>query len=323
MTIAAARVGAVLEAFETWCAARHLVPTLAATVASARESYPLAAIDLLLGFDAIEAECRNHEGIESRWVCALNLGTLETLLVPYESVHLDFRVPMAPGDGVWLCSTIGLASGNTLAEAVLHGLLEVVEHHSEASWLDLDLGQRRLTRIDVSSLRGLAVTLVERLAERGVSCALWDQTSADCGITSAFAGIVEADPSRDWHTLPLATGTGAHLDEHVAAYRALIEAVQSRATYITGARDDLFDDDYLHIFDSTHLAGALAEIAEPSYVRFTSSSVVVSAQEQLVEVLHRLAVRGWNEILAVDLTPRDSPFCVARVIVPGMRTASE
>lgn len=168
--------------------------------------------------------------------------------------------------------TNGLASGNSLEEAICHALCEVIERDA-VSIADLcasSIPYSILTSI-VNSLakqkngRSHAVQLheaefvddssifpdvniseimeyepikflVRRFATAGIPLLIKDITQEDIGIPTFVASSIE------WITNDygyFAKGFGTHLDSRIALIRAITELSQTRAINIQGARDDL------------------------------------------------------------------------------------
>ncbi|MFI4997214.1 MAG: YcaO-like family protein, partial [Hyphomicrobiales bacterium] len=69
------------------------------------------------------------------WVPGRDLMSGRTVLVPEEVVRLDFSVPQPEHYGWFRSTSNGLAAGNTLAEASLHAICELVERDAFSLWL--------------------------------------------------------------------------------------------------------------------------------------------------------------------------------------------
>jgi YcaO-like protein with predicted kinase domain len=63
--------------------------------------------------------------IELLWVEGCDLMSDENLWLPFEMVHTNFTVPKPTGTGCFYASSNGLASGNSLAEAISHAVCEL------------------------------------------------------------------------------------------------------------------------------------------------------------------------------------------------------
>jgi ribosomal protein S12 methylthiotransferase accessory factor len=124
-------------------------------------------------------------------------------------------------------STNGLASGNTLEEATLHALLEILERDSIAMTLAHD--ESHLVRS--ASLPSLFQELLPAWNKVGVELIvrfLPNQFGLPC-----FEAVLH-EPARD--DLRLARGWGCHLDRDIALARAICESAQSRIYVIDSRR---------------------------------------------------------------------------------------
>ncbi|MEZ5668336.1 MAG: YcaO-like family protein [Alphaproteobacteria bacterium] len=252
------------------------------------------------------------------WVDAVDLASGEAVAVPYDVVHTNYAQPMPPDAGCFDASTNGLASGNTLAEAVCHGLCEVIERDAVSLWNLSPPDLRAAARIDPATIdSGLAADLLQRFEAAGIAAALWDVTG-DVGVASFACGTWEHDAVEANPTL----GTGTHPCRAVAAVRAITEAAQIRLTYISGARDDLSDAAYA---DSgrrarmRYLRALLGDADTPlADFRDVPDYRSDSAAADLRWVRGRLAAVGLDRVLAVNLSKPAHGIAIARVVVPGL-----
>jgi len=253
------------------------------------------------------------------WIEGEDLFSGSSMLVPYEVVHMNFTLPLPKGSGCFVLGSNGLASGNELSEAILHGLCELVERDATTLWmLDSPLNQQarriRLETIDDAD----CTELLSRYDGAGIEVAVWDTTS-DVGIPAFLCTIM--DRSRDpMRRLYPAHGMGCHPAREVALSRALTEAAQSRLVMIAGSRDDTGRWKYERQQDEAAWEKVRALVA-PAPVRPWSSvptthSSTVGAD--LDHVLGRLKSAGLNQAVVVDLTDPAIGIPVARVIVPGL-----
>lgn len=111
-------------------------------------------------------------------------------------------------------------------------------------------------------------------------------------------------------------GSGAHPDAGVAAKRAITEAVQSRATYIQGVREDLRHPAVRP--QSPPGGGWFAPEAPRVPFSELPSYTFTDIVDDLRYTAQALQEVGLRDILAVDLSHPDMPFPVVRVIVPGL-----
>lgn len=162
------------------------------------------------------------------WVWGTDLFTSEEILVPANAVYHPYEPP-AGSNRLFRSETNGLAAGSCMEEAVLHGLLEVVERdaYSIAEYTK-NTGKKILLSIE----DGVPYQLYKKFADAGVDVHLW-LLPADSGIHVVLAAV--DDVVFKYPTL-LLIGAGAHLDPAVAVNRALTEAAQSRLVQIHGSR---------------------------------------------------------------------------------------
>lgn len=307
LTPLAAKVSALMESLETWTA-EEAVPTVRGSMRALKGR--IADVQRLP-----RPRGRLDQSASLDWVRGCELGTNREVLVPLQSVTLDATFTRPPRFDI---SSNGLASGNVLVEAVLHGLCEVLERDAEAAWRRSG-GDRRvvLDTITDPACRALVATIVAA----GARVFVWDLGS-DAGLCAIGAAIMEDPTEPAWRTLGFYQGFGAHMEPAIAIARALTEAAQTRLTYIAGARDDFFPEDYARATDTELLLDLWERLAGPcddpvDYADLTrlESRSLGDALEQLVELN--------GPVLAVDLTHPKLKVPVVKVLVPGRATDLE
>lgn len=278
--------------------------------------------------------------------------------VPYELVHANACLPRVPGSGCFVCSTNGLAAGNTLAEATLHGLCEVVERDACALWERGAGAAREATQVELASVDDdVCRGLLARFEDAGIDVLAWDVTS-DLPLPVYRVVIVDRHVDPVLAPTPAAYGAGCHPLPAIALSRALTEAAQSRLTTISGARDDLTRERYravqalpaLRAYRALASAwrGATEFRAPPSALlqargpngsserRGSPTAVPApgsngssehdgspaaarpSADGDLAWCVEAVASIGVRQIVVVDLSRAALPIHVARTIVPGL-----
>jgi ribosomal protein S12 methylthiotransferase accessory factor len=157
------------------------------------------------------------------------LDRLEPIMLPAELVFYPYGND--PQRSFFVPTTTnGLASGNSVDEATLHGLLEVMERDAVAMNL-VDDGSQWVEHAELPEpFRALASDW-HRL---GVDLSV-RHVPNDFELPCFQAGLSEPASS----DVNLAAGYGLHLDRGVALSRAICEAAQSRLSTIHGGRDDI------------------------------------------------------------------------------------
>lgn len=311
----AARVSALMESLETW----HAEERAPDRVASARS---LGAATVARARALPRTGARFSLDARRPWVRAVSLPTGRGAWVPWQAVTLDTEAATARPP-VFDVSSNGLASGNTVAEAVVHGLAEVIERDAEARWrLTGDDRRVVLDTVDDRLVRGL----VDQVTASGTRLWLWDLTS-DVGVPVFGCGLMHDPRDVGWRALGFYQGFGCHLDPFVAMARAITEAVQTRMTYISGARDDFFPEDYRQATDRRVLARVWQRYAAPPDESIDARGYqrprVTDVAELLAALVDAVLAAGSPEVLVVDLRQPGLDLPVVKVLVPGRATALE
>lgn len=287
----------------------------AATRATSRGPAGRAAAKSSSSSSSSSARAKPLSATPLPWLQGFELRAARPLWVPREAVTLDCVL-----DGrqpIFDISSNGLASGNCLTEAILHGVCEVIERDAEATWRATG-GQRRLL-LDTVTDAG-CVELIERFTAAGVRVVVWDLTS-DVGVPVIGCAILEDPEQPAWRSLGLYQGFGCHPAPEIALARALTEAAQTRLTYIAGARDDFFPFDYERATDRELIAEIWDELSSAPYqpVDFGELPDLATAElgDDLSAVVERLAASGSEQVIAVDLSQPGLDVPVVKVLIPG------
>jgi len=134
--------------------------------------------------------------------------------------------------------------------------------------------------------------------------------SLDLGLPCAAALVVDPDLG----AVPVAAGYACRLGRDAALLAALLEAAQSRATEIHGAREDV-------AFGDRRAAAALAGICAAARARGDARRMpdlpARSARPGLAALVARLRRARVRRAVAVDL-PGPPGIEVVKVLVPGL-----
>ncbi len=304
LTPEAARISALMESLETFTAeqARATVRGSYRALAKKRRVVDVRKLPRPRGRLDLDATWA--------WIEGWDLARNEPVLVPLESVTLDTTFTRPP---VFDISSNGLASGNVLVEAIVHGLCEVLERDAEAAWRRSG-GDRRIVLDTVEN------PMIERITRTGARVFLWDLGGPIAAIGCA---IVEDPNEIAWRPLGCYQGFGAHLVPEVAIARALTEAAQTRLTYIAGGRDDFFPFDYERATDPDLLRDMWDRLAAPCDDPVDARDLPRHETRGLGEDLDVLVGLAGESVIAVDLTLKSLGVPVAKVIVPGRATDVE
>lgn len=245
------------------------------------------------------------------WVPGYDIIAERNVWVPLEAVVLNDT----KSNRFWQSSD-GLASGNILAEATFHGVLERIERDAEILWQLATEDERRRRCVDVHAFGDPVLDrLAVQIRSAGFRLQMFDRTS-DIGI-ACFEAMIAPGASSDapLRYIEVTHGAGAHPNPVRAAIRAVTEAAQSRLTYISGARDDIEPETFSRPLPA-HLQAAL--LLEPQPLSMDIGDTGGTLTEMLQGVIGRLRTVGIKSAIVVDLNPEEQLFSVAKVLVPGL-----
>lgn len=321
VTKSAARAGAMMEAIEHFSAECCDLPVYYGTHREvARRGAAVDPRELLV------PQVREYRSdLRLEWVEGFDLVSRRPTFVPLNAVVCPYEPQR--GRALYYSSTNGLASGNTIAEALCHALCEVIERDALAIALtSLELApavgevlagiglapaggraaiQRSFPLISLDGLPRAAALLVRRLRAAGLRVYVRDVTST-AGVPTFDCTIAEGRQL-------VHGGCGTHPDARVALTRALSEAAQSRVGCIQGGREDLPEVVRPHAgLDPEEVYGK-GPVRPFSSVRTYQHD---SVDEDVRFLLRRLKAAGFTQVVALDLTRPEIGVPVVRVVVP-------
>lgn len=157
-------------------------------------------------------------------------GYLSEISLDLRGTHSSFSKPRKNSNGV--------GSSWSKQEAMNHAIFELIERKSIESWRNLQPHLRINHLVDQRELHNTdsqISQLLDQLKASNVSLALWDITMPDS--FPCFQAVI-GDQNSDFFP-QLSEGTACQANPLHAIQKALLEAIQSRLTIISGSRDDL------------------------------------------------------------------------------------
>lgn len=300
----AARVSAIMEGLERYSAEMHDRLPMMGTVdqmADSRDLIDPTELILPKGVDLT---------FPIPWFSASDIMQESDVLVPAHAVFHPVHRSMGQ---LFRTSTNGIASGNTLEEAVFHGLCEIIERDAWSLAEAVNRGGPVISGIENQTI----LSLLNRFKEAGVEIILRD-ISSEIGLPTV-AAVADDVTLRD-PTL-LCIGMGTHAVPEIAILRALTEAAQSRATQIHGAREDTQDSHMKRQIGYDRTKRLNKKWFETGQTIDFSEMYAFRSEDFLDDIaytLRELKKAGINHVLVTDLTRPEIGIPVVRVIVPGL-----
>ena len=246
------------------------------------------------------------------WVWGHCLRRQRPILVPAASVFLDDTRFFGSDLELPRAGSSGLSAGCSVADAVLQGLLEIVER--DATFTALRNGLER-PAIELDDVREPAArALLDRIVAAGYTPLIRDTTSAIAVPTVEVYLVGDGQYGNHF-----AMGYGAHLNRDVAMRRAVTEAAQSLfgASAFGVAQPLTADTSWFEVFP--HRMQALGKRSDAKRDAAPASAPPASLWEQIDLVVQRIAAAiPQADVCAVDLSlPSLAGVHVVRTLVTG------
>ncbi|MHC1744564.1 MAG: YcaO-like family protein [Syntrophobacteraceae bacterium] len=212
---------------------------------------------------------------------------LSLVLIPAQSVFLFCNL-----DEISLFSGLGstgLASGNTMEQAKVSALLEVLERDCEATTLH---DPARCFQLEAAD--SLVASLLSECAAKGL-CVRFQDLTGSLGVPCYKCFVMNAQGE-------IIKGTGAHLDGRRAVISALTEtphAPHGPSVRPSAARDE-------------------ATVRFEDLPNFSADDPAAD-----LEILESLLLSNGLQIFYVDLTRQDLDIPVVKAIVPGLELMAD
>jgi len=258
-----------------------------------------------------------REDVEIEWTPLWSLSAGEPRYLPTSLCYYGYRT----SDPLFArADSNGCAAGSVIEEAVLQGLLELIERDAVALWW---YNRLRRPALDLESVDDAYVSrLVHHYGE--LRRALWvlDITS-DFGLPTFAAISKRVDKSEE----DIIYGFGAHLDPVIALTRALTEMNQSleavpTATGPESSRTYRGSQDAVSWWRTVTTADARYLSPDPEAASRRIQDFKNSASKDLhqdIVTCKALAAPRGIEVLVLDQTRPDIGFPVVRVVAPALR----
>ena len=249
------------------------------------------------------------------WSIAHDIISDADYYVPTNAVYHPYN-PKDNATRLFKSNTNGLASGNILEEAILHGMFEVIERDA---WSIFELTHKNYSQIDLNSIESDIINdIIDKFESEGIKIKLMDFT-ADIKVPT-IAASADDTVTKDAGLLTL--GIGTHLDPEVAILRALTEVAQSRATQINGAREDTVRADFAREAGYERMKRINKYYFQQEEEQISLSDIENRSTDSITKdieiVKNELIANDIEKILYVDLTRPELDVSVVRVIIPEM-----
>lgn len=217
-------------------------------------------------------------------------------------------------------SSNGLASGNSLEEAIFQGLCECIERHNIDYWM-ANMKSETQEIIDNETIQNkLLKNLINLLKKDDVDIYLF-QTSKPCEIPTFAACGIDSTPVKK--VVETGYGYGTHTDPEKAMIRAVTEYIQARAGFL---KDDRVPE-YFHMkkgqwqfslqMDIKPIIKKSSYIASNTIKSFADNNIKI----EIKNIINNLKSLGCNAYF-INKTQKDLKIPVVRTFVTGFTQGS-
>ena len=313
-----AKASAMMEGFERYSAEKqceNLVTGTVSEISSKGNTIDVESLNLPKDFKKENIGLFNLE-----WNICHDLISGDDYYVPSNAIYHPYVLEDNSCKSLFKSNTNGLASGNSLEEAILHGMFEVIERDA---WSIFELTHKNYKQIDLDSIESETVNdAISKFSENDIKIKLMDFT-ADVNIPTIAAS---ADDTLLKDAGLLTLGIGTHLDPEVAVLRALTEVAQSRATQIHGAREDTVRADFARTAGYERMKRINKYYFQEEDEKIRLSDIENRSTDSITKdidiVLDELKSNEIEHVLYYDLTRPELNVNVVRVIIPTMELYS-
>lgn len=313
-----AKASAMMEGFERYSAEKqdeNLVTGTVSEISSKGNTIDIESLNLPKDFKKENIELLNLE-----WNICHDLISGDDYYIPSNAIYHPYVLEDNSCQSLFKSNTNGLASGNSLEEAILHGMFEVIERDA---WSIFELTHKNYKQIDLDSIESETINdALSKFSENDIKIKLMDFT-ADVNIPTIAAS---ADDTLLKDAGLLTLGIGTHLDPEVAVLRALTEVAQSRATQIHGAREDTVRADFARTAGYERMKRINKYYFQEEDEKIRLSDIENRSTDSITKdidiVLEELKSNEIEHMLYYDLTRPELNVNVVRVIIPTMELYS-
>jgi ribosomal protein S12 methylthiotransferase accessory factor len=253
---------------------------------------------------------------ETDWTPVWSVTEQRHRLLPTGMLY--FSTPPQSGGRLLLADSNGNAAGGTLEDAVLQGLLELVERDGVALWW---YNRTRMPAVDLASFGDPWIDELRAVyAELRREVCVLDVTS-DLQVPTMVAVSRRTDRPRE----EIMFGFGAHLDPRIALRRALTELNQMMPALVEAGEFGRYagdDPDALRWWQDATVANQPYLVPDPATPPRTPAGYGYTPSQDIhagiTLIQRRLAALGMP-LLVLDQTRPDIGLPVVKVIVPGLR----
>ncbi|MCT4534762.1 YcaO-like family protein [Halodesulfovibrio sp.] len=262
----------------------------------------------------------SHQGVyhskkrQLPWIPMYDFLQHTTSWVPASSAY--YTQPMLAA-----FTTIGLSSGNSPEEAMLHGIFEIIERHAICSMFTngkltlAECGGRRIPLTEV--MTSTVADTLNKLYAASIDTTL---LSIPCPVESiSVYWTVLYDAKTPHPHIAVSMGYGAHTSPEIAILRAITAAAQSRVRFLHGSNENMMKDvasppSQMAIDASMRY---FKTIPEETAVGSIPQHRVMNITDELAAVFKDTRNAGFPSVLSMEIPQELPDISVRKTLIPG------
>ena len=266
-----------------------------------------------------------NSAMNKKYIYGEELITCTSIKQKYsEIVYLDKK--LHAGKNINRNKTNGLASGNSIEEATIHAIYELIERHHISNYRVKPLA--KIINMEKSAEFQQIITKLTLMGVRTTFYILGvmaESMTVECCLTNETGKFRQSYECQGW---------GCSDDANIACSRALAEAIQGLALALALENDSYGlssktkeEDGYgkeisNYRNDVKHRQGGFISMREKAKIKKMDAKYILSKSTErkltLKKMIEQLKNEGYKTIERFTLTKETLPFSVVKIIVPGL-----
>jgi ribosomal protein S12 methylthiotransferase accessory factor len=302
-----------MEAIETWAAER--IPASAIEVGTAG-GFGSKVPDLYDPWLWALSPTDWHS-MELPWLAGWDLVSGTVIPVPLALVDTVYTYP-PPHLPLFPRVTTGLGAGPSMAAAIIHAGLEILERDALVQSHRTPYYFERF-QIDLGSIDRPVNLVVQKLRSAGLVVGAWSAPALH-GLPTYRCHIMESERNVELAPMP-AEGSACRFTHSKALEAALLEACQSRLAAISGAREDITRRMYPASHDRPALSEWRQQLSAPGTLCIPEMSNGDHDADATIDALvEAMCIGGARSVIVVPLhSNEDLHIHVVKVLAPPLR----
>lgn len=292
-----AKISAIMESFEMFHA-EEVNADIKEPIDKMIDRLPYDLTDLSM----ICEDIKQVENIPINWAKAKILGSNKDAFLPTQYLQLDFMNQRLQQPIFNFANSTGLAASLTYTKAIIHGVYECIERHTvfvkDHSTLDLQFAIDNCPSI---------IDVVEDLYSKNYQVAFYLYES-DLHLPCIKATVTDVYTNECYY------GTACNANFDLAVQKALVEAVQSRLTKITGTRDDILAETYINT--DAAAAGSFSTIGANRRLKLNVQ--FESPRQELTYLIDLIEKHLESQVIVCDLSKPAIGIPVVFTVIPKL-----